>query len=136
MYITPDIYLTQQVWAEAQRLGIGTTEDPARSRLPPWSDDPRDKHLQLFNGRSVFGVQGAARDVTTRHSLLIDDTHACLATVEEQFTARLEAGHPAYSALLDLFGPSASRGQSATTYADLEQGDEFSPDGNSILGVG
>ncbi|WP_272473818.1 DEAD/DEAH box helicase family protein [Baekduia alba] len=121
-FLTPDIYLSQQVLDEAARLGIATTTEPGdRDFLRGRAILVTNIH-KLFNGRSVFGVRGGARDVVDLGAILIDDAHACLATVNEKFTLRLKSDHAAYEALLELFGP-ILREQSPTTYADLGQGD-------------
>lgn len=99
VYVTPDRYLTSQAIAEAKALGIGVTdseEDPAFMR--------GDKILvtnikKIVNGRSVFGV----RDVKIPlDAVIIDDAHACLDSVEEQFRIDANAETPLYKEIWSL----------------------------------
>lgn len=106
---------------EAHSLGIAVTED---------EDDPAFLSgnailviniWKLVNGRSVFGVGRGGIKIAIG-SLVIDDTHACLATVAEQFKIRLSSTHPAYEPLLDLFKPDLEN-QSESGYLDIEDED-------------
>lgn len=122
LYLTPDIYLTQQVLEEAKGLGIATADDPGNRDFLSGRAILVTNIYKLFNGRSVFGVQGGIRDNTELGTVLVDDAHACLATVQEQFTLRLESSHAAYAALDGLFA-SVLEAQSPATYADLRKAD-------------
>ncbi len=55
-------------------------------------------------------------------AMLIDEAHACLATVEEQFTLTLPAEHVGYEALLDLFD-SELAAQSELALRDIREND-------------
>jgi hypothetical protein len=123
IYITPDVYLTQQVLGEATHLGIRTTTDPGDRDFLRGSAVLVSNIYKVFNGRSVFGTEGGNRDVIELGTVLVDDAHACLSTVAAQFTLNLPSDHPGYDALRELFGQTL-RSQSATAYADLTQGDE------------
>jgi hypothetical protein len=129
IYITPDIYLSRQVRAEAARLGIATTAEPNDRDYLRGRAILVTNVYRLFNGRSVFGVRGDDREVVDVGTVLIDDAHACLATVEAQFTLQLPAAHAAYGRLIELFAPEFER-QSPTTYADLAAGDT-----SAVMGV-
>jgi hypothetical protein len=122
VYVTPDPTLTGQVLDEARQLGLAVVEEP---------NDPSFRQgrailvvniRKLFNGRSVFGVQGASRPPIELGALLIDDAHACLATVESQFTLRIPDEHPAYGELFELFEPDLAL-QSHAALLDLKEGD-------------
>jgi hypothetical protein len=121
-YITPDRYLAEQVIAEADSLGVDVVVDPDDARFVAGRAILVTNIYRLFNGKSVFGVQGVGarppRDIGT---FLIDDAHACLATVEDQFTLSIPAEHAAYQPLLDLLAEDL-RHQSRTTFRDIEWG--------------
>ncbi|MET4163007.1 hypothetical protein ABIE61_002868 [Marinobacterium sp. MBR-111] len=100
VYITPDNFLVEQVCKEAKALGVCTTvneKDPdfiaGRSILVA------NVH-KLFNGRSVFGV---AEQKIPIGSIVIDDAHACLGVVYEQFCIQSTTGSPVYDGLLEIF---------------------------------
>ena len=112
-YLTPDpVYLVDQVEAAAGDLGLSTSRDPRDPAVASGSAILLATVKTLFNGRSKFGVAPEGRKIKLG-TVLIDDAHACLATVEEQFEIRLPATHPAYGQLLTLFGPSLRQQQPA-----------------------
>jgi len=102
VYVVPDNFLITQVLAEAADLGISVTEDLADAAFVAGDAILVINIWKLFNGKSSFGVgQGAAK--VRIGSVVIDDAHACLGTVADQFRIRLAATHPAYAPLLELF---------------------------------
>lgn len=121
VYVSPEGYLARQVVAEAHDLGIKVTTD---------EDDPSflsGKAIlviniwKLINGRSAFGVRRVKTPIGT---IVIDDAHACLTTVAEQFSLRLNAEHPVYKGLLAMFRNELGR-QSMAGLLDLEAGDPY-----------
>ena len=113
-YLTPDpLYLVDQVEAAAADLGLSTSRNPRDPAVASGSAILLATVKTLFNGRSKFGVAPEGRKIKLG-TVLIDDAHACLATVEEQFEIRLPATHPAYGQLLSLFEPSLRRQQPAS----------------------
>ncbi len=121
-YITPDKPLTGQVMREAQGLGLDFTDDPGSPRFLQGREILITNVYTLFNGRSRFGVRGGRRDPIQMGAVLIDDAHACLATVDEQYTITIPRGHPAYDPIFELFSADLSL-QSETSYLKLESGD-------------
>ncbi|MFM0330076.1 DEAD/DEAH box helicase [Paraburkholderia strydomiana] len=102
VYITPDNYLAKQVLQESRDLGIASTTEP---------DDPdflAHKSIlvvnidKLVNGKSVFGV-GAQGVKIPVGAIVVDDAHACLEAVADQFSISLPSEHEAYAELLELF---------------------------------
>lgn len=102
-YIAPDKYLTQQVAEEARRLGLAATDDPDAPSFLQGRAILVANIYKLFNGRSVFGVRGSGRDPIDLGSVLIDDAHACLTAVKDQFTLRIPSTHAAFDPLSHLF---------------------------------
>lgn len=119
VYVVPDNYLLHQVLTEARDLGIVATGD---------ADDPAflagrtilviNIH-KLVNGKSVFGVGGIRKPIG---SIVIDDAHACLSTVDDQFSISLPAIHPVYNELLRIFEDDL-RAQSEVGLVELKNGD-------------
>jgi hypothetical protein len=121
VYLSPDPYLREQVRQEGLELGLPIEDDP-RSPLFQQSKAILVVTIrQLVNGLSVFGVAGDSRPPIDLGTVLIDDVHACLATVEDQFGLTIPRGHDAYQRLFDLFREDLA-GQSAPATQDLSDG--------------
>jgi hypothetical protein len=118
VYLTPDKYLADQVRAEAEALGIETAEDPRSLRFQSGKAILVTYIHKLINGLSVFGVVGDTRSSIGIGSLLVDDTHACVATLEVQFTLTIPRDHPAYTPLFKWFDD-ALREQSPSVHRDV-----------------
>ncbi|MGI4850328.1 MAG: DEAD/DEAH box helicase, partial [Janthinobacterium lividum] len=102
VYVVPDNFLIRQVVAEASDLGIAVTEEVNDAAFLAGDAILVINVWKLFNGKSSFGVgQGNTR--VRIGSIVIDDAHACLATVADQFKIRIASTHPGYAPLLDLF---------------------------------
>lgn len=102
MYVTPDNYLVAQVLKEAKDLGIPATNDVNDISFLSSQAILVANIDKLVNGKSVFGV-GAGNVQVPLGSIVIDDAHACLDAVADQFSIDLPTGHPAHGALLKLF---------------------------------
>lgn len=102
VYVTPDNYLAKQVLEEARDLGIAATVDPDAPDFRSHKAILVANIDKLVNGKSVFGVgqQGIKIPIG---SIVIDDAHACLEAVADQFSITLPSEHPAYTELLELF---------------------------------
>ncbi len=121
-YITPDKPLTGQAINEARGLGLDFTDDPESPRFLQGREILITNIYTLFNGRSRFGVKGGWRDPIQMGAVLIDDAHACLTTVDEQYTITIAREHPAYDPIFELFSADLSL-QSEMGYLKLEGGD-------------
>jgi tetratricopeptide (TPR) repeat protein len=121
VYVVPDRYLADQVRKEATSLGVATTDDPRSPDFLGGKAILVANIYKLVNGLSVFGTAASHRRIAIG-TLLIDDAHACISTVEEQFTLNIDSGHKTYGALLDLFAADLSH-QSKPAYLDIKHGD-------------
>lgn len=121
VYIAPDKYLVAQVLAEAKALGTPVTEETEDPAFHAGEAILVINIWKLVNGLSVFGVGRSGTKIEIG-SLVVDDAHACLATVADQFRLRLDHEHPAYEPLLQLFKDTLSN-QSETSFLDLEAND-------------
>ena len=121
VYIAPDPYLVEQVTQEAKDLGIRVTTSERDPEFLAGKAILIINVHKLFNGRSTFGVgtEGAKIPIG---SLVIDDAHACLASVTEQFTLRISNDHEIYEQLLELFEDDLKQ-QSFGRFLDLDAGD-------------
>lgn len=119
VYITPDPFLVKQVQEEAQALGISVTDDEKSPDFLAGRSILVANVHKLFNARSVFGV--GERKIPIG-SIVIDDAHACLSVVHEQFSIKSKAGSPVYEGLLKLF-EEALKAQSPTGLLDVKAGE-------------
>lgn len=117
-YITPDIYLADQVRDEAKALGIETTDDPRWGRFQSGKAILVTYIHKVINGLSVFGVVGDTRQHIEVGSVLVDDTPAW--RPGNQFTLTIPRGHAAYNELANLFDD-ALRDQSPSAVRDLAE---------------
>ncbi|WP_193172110.1 helicase C-terminal domain-containing protein [Nisaea nitritireducens] len=100
VYVTPDNYLVTQVLAEADALGITATDDEKDPDFLAGRSILVVNVYKLINGRSVFGVGEKRIPIGC---IVIDDAHACLGVVNDQFSVKSKAGSPVYDGLLALF---------------------------------
>jgi hypothetical protein len=121
VYVTPDPYLTGQVLAEGEALGIMTTTDPSSAAFLAGKAILVVNIYKLINGRSVFGVRQEGAKIPIG-SLLIDDVHACLATTEGQFTLTVTAPSSLYDSLFQIFRDDLAQ-QSPTGVLEVEAHD-------------
>jgi len=91
----PDKYLVEQVSDEAKNLGIEVTEDTNCPRFLSGKAILVCNIYKLVNGKSVFGVGDEGIKISIG-SIIIDDAHACLDTIEEQFMLTIDVTNPVY----------------------------------------
>lgn len=111
VYIVPDNYLVQQVCSEAKKLGIRVAydvSDVSRNRIENGEDDyyfQTGKAIlvaniyKLVNGKSIFGLR--SHNNIQIGSIIIDDVHACLDTIERQHTILIKSTHPLYTEIIE-----------------------------------
>lgn len=102
VYVCPDNYLVKQVIDTSKELGIEVTSDVTSPRFLSGKAILVINIYKLINGKSVFGVgdEGAKLVIS---SLVIDDAHACLETIEGQFTVNIPRQTAAYADLHRIF---------------------------------
>lgn len=121
VYIAPDKQLVDQVLAEADMLGIEVTDDPHDADVQSGERILVTTIHRLFNGKSVFGV-GAEGVKIKLGVVVVDDVHACIATITEQFRIALLNTHPAYKKILKSVEHDLKR-QSHARFLDVQSGD-------------
>lgn len=119
IYVVPDKYLVQQVVNEAKKLGIRVTED----RNDYYYSKNKAILIMpihtLVNGKSVFGMRKS--DNYPIGSIIIDDVHACINTVSDQFTLKIPHEYPLYKELKELLNDSLVSYDSHTVFEIFEQ---------------
>jgi replicative superfamily II helicase len=121
LYVCPDNQLVSQVLDEACELGIETTEDPKDAGFQAGQRICVTNVHKVFNGRSVFGVGQEGIKIPIG-SVVVDDAHACLATINDQFKISLKNTHPAYKKIFELM-QEALKAQARPRFLDLRDGD-------------
>ncbi|EAV3626429.1 DEAD/DEAH box helicase, partial [Salmonella enterica] len=105
VYVVPDNYLVKQVIDEGNKLGIGVTNDEESMGFLTGKDILVINIYKLINGRSKFGVGDEGKKISIG-SIIIDDAHACMNTVESQFTIKIKFNDnkgSLYKSFLNLF---------------------------------
>jgi hypothetical protein len=118
VYVAPDNFLLNQAIDEAENLGIEITTDPNSIRFKRCKAILLINVHKLFNGKSVFGVgdDGIKIDIGT---ILIDDAHACIEKIEEQFTLSISRSNESYLDIFNIFKQDLQI-QSQSIIADIE----------------
>jgi len=119
VYITPDSFLVTQVIKEAKELGIAVTEDEHDPDFLAGRSILVANVHKLFNARSVFGVGEKKIPIG---SIIIDDAHACLGVVHDQFSIKANVGSKVYDGLLSIFEDDL-KAQSPTGLLDVKSED-------------
>jgi hypothetical protein len=121
VYVVPDNYLVKQVIEESKALGLEVVQDPKDERFLKGKAILVINIYKLVNGKSVFGIgdQGVKIPIT---SILIDDAHTCLGTIEEQFSLKISNKNPIYSKILNTF-EAAMKQQSEPKLYEISAGD-------------
>lgn len=100
VYITPDNFLVSQVLQEAQALGITATDNEKDPDFLAGRAILVANVWKLFNARSVFGVGQRKIPIGC---VVVDDAHACLGVVHDQFSIQASVGTAVYDGLLKIF---------------------------------
>jgi hypothetical protein len=102
VYVVPDKYLLGQVQKEAEALKIPTTTDPRSYQYQRAEAILIINIYTLVNGQSKFGVGDKGIEISI-DSVLIDDAHSCLKTINDQFTISIEKSDSNYDVIYKLF---------------------------------
>ncbi len=116
VFVVPDNYLVNQVCDEARLLGLDITTDPDNISFLRKRSILITNIQTLVNGKSKFGMR-AANNIEVG-SVIIDDVHACLATIEKQYTISILSTDPAYKEIVSLFEESLKT-QSESKYTEI-----------------
>lgn len=119
LYVSPDKQLSQQVIQEAKALGIEVTDDPRDPAYLAGEKICVVNVYRLFNGKSVFGVGTSLIGIGT---VVIDDAHACVSTIAEQYRITLVNTHPAYVKIVSALAEDL-KGYNEARFLEVEAGD-------------
>lgn len=121
VYVVPDNYLVEQVVLEANQLGIPVTQDERSPKFIAGKEILVTNIFKVVNGRSAFGVGDDGQRIPIG-SIIIDDAHACLSSIEEQFSISIQKNNPAYDKLFRIFENSLMTQAGAKTL-EIKSGD-------------
>lgn len=121
LYVAPDKQLAQQVIDEATALGLTVTDNPRDPRYLSGEIICVINIYKLFNGKSVFGV-GSSRKKIDIGAVIIDDTHACVTTISNQFRITLKNSEPAYQEIIEILSQDLEA-YNRVKYLDLKESD-------------
>ena len=119
LYVSPNNQLSQQVMQEAKALGIEVTGDPRDADYAAGEKICVVNVYKLFNGKSVFGVGAGRIDIGT---VVIDDAHACVSTITQQFRINLQNTHEAYKKIVAAVSEDL-KGYNEAQFLDIDAGD-------------
>jgi len=101
MYVVPDKYLVEQVIGQARELGIKIVDSEVDL------DYQRKRAIlittiqKLVNGKSVFGLR--EENNYSIGSVIIDDMHTCIGSIQEQFSITIPSGDSLYKQIIKMF---------------------------------
>lgn len=121
VYVVPDNYLVDQVIQEAKSLGLSVTNDYDSHSFLQGKEILVTNIHTLVNGLSAFGVGDQGVKIRIG-SLIVDDAHACLETIEEQYTVTLSSATKSYKEIYKLLRNSLLQ-QSEPRVLELENYD-------------
>ena len=102
VYVVPDNYLVQQVIMEAKELGIEVVTEPRNARYLSGKAILIANIYKIINGKSVFGVGDEGSKLPIK-SIIIDDAHACLDSINEQFSINISRSNPVFDSIYQIF---------------------------------
>jgi replicative superfamily II helicase len=129
LYVCPNKQLVSQTCDQARKFGIHFCLFGEDNSLP--SDFLNGKSIlicnvkKLFNGLSKFGLGNRSQKAAI---VVLDDAHACIESIKEAFSIKLESSDSIYDELVELFDEDLQT-QGLGTYSDLRQNshDAFLP---------
>ena len=121
LYVAPNKQLADQVEKEAEALGINVVTEPRSSMYESGEAICVINIYKLFNGKSVFGLNVSQINIGT---VIIDDVHASVSTITEQFCIKLKNTHEAYKRIFSVLSEGL-RGYNEARFLDIESGDPY-----------
>lgn len=124
LYVCPNKYLAEQVRADAQKFGIPHCDIPSDNKLPDdflLGSKILITHVQkVFNGKTIFGLNN--RSSNNVGTIILDDSHACIDSIKQSLTIRVDKNHELYKKILNLFSDDI-REQGEGSFLEIENGE-------------
>ncbi len=119
IYVVPDNYLVNQVINEANRLGVIATKSEEDYLFKIGKAILIINIHKLVNGKSIFGLRTGGNNVPIG-SLILDDVHACIDMINQQFTLSISSADDAYNDIINILKSSVEN-YSKQLYFDIIQ---------------
>ncbi|WP_409161150.1 DEAD/DEAH box helicase [Pectobacterium sp. B2J-2] len=122
IYVCPNIYLAKQVVRDAEKFGIPYCIIDKTKKIP--DDFLAGKKIlityvqKLFNGKTAFGL--GAKSIIV-NSIILDDSQACIDSIKNSFTIKVDKESSLYKSILSLFADEL-KGQGEGSYLEIESG--------------
>ncbi|MDQ6761054.1 MAG: DEAD/DEAH box helicase family protein [Bacteroidota bacterium] len=104
MYLCPNKFLVDQTCEQAKQFGIKFCKVDSNNHLPQEFLDAKAILIttvqMVFNGLTKFGLKQNSMQVD---GLVLDDSHACIETIQEAFTIKIKREEEVYGELFSLF---------------------------------
>ena len=125
MYICPDKYLVEQTCSQAKQFGIDYVTVDSDGDIPDEFYDSKSiliVHVQkVFNGFTKFGLGNRSVDVD---AIVLDDSHACISSIEDSANIRVIRGGNLYDQILSTF-EDYLKDQGLAVFKEILNGDSY-----------
>lgn len=122
LYLCPNLYLKNQVIEEAKKFGIPYCEINESNELPDEFLSVRSILItnvqKLFHAHTKFGLDNKSLKAG---ALILDDSHACIDSIKDSLSLKVDNTHPLYVAMIDLFAEELSD-QGPGSYLEITEG--------------
>ena len=120
IYLAPGNHLAERVAEEGRKLGPAIVTGPDNGRFLSGEAICVTSTLHLLNGKSRFGLATpSGRPPVRVGSIVIDDAHAAVATMEDSARLTIPVSHAMFQALLELFEADL-KAQALNTFMDIQ----------------
>lgn len=125
LYVCPNVYLVEQVCAEAEKFGISYCKIDDSNQIPDefvCGEKILITHAhKVFNGKSIFGIDNNYIKVG---AVILDDSHACIDVIKESQTINIRKSdnEDIYLKILSLFSDELTE-QGEGSFLDVKNGD-------------
>lgn len=116
VYVVPDPFLVKQVIEQAKQLGIAVASGASDMEFIRGKAILVINIYELVNGKSKFGMR--EYNNVKFSSVVIDDVHACLSTIQGQFKIFIKRDNEAYKKIANIFYDELKR-QSESKIEDI-----------------
>ena len=116
VYVVPDPFLVKQVIEQAKQLGIAVASGASDMEFIRGKAILVINIYELVNGKSKFGMR--EYNNVKFSSVVIDDVHACLSTIQGQFKIFIRRDNEAYKKIANIFYDELKR-QSESKIEDI-----------------
>lgn len=123
IYFCPNKFLVEQTCEQAKQFGVKFCKVDSNNQLPQeflYSKAILITTVQLlFNGKTKFGLKQYSTEI---NSLVLDDSHACIDTIQDAFTVKIKKEEKIYKEIFRLFESDLEE-QGYATIEEIRQGD-------------